>query len=274
LGWLTKVNTLRITRILDVKAESPTVKTFVFKDNACINAVPGQFLMLWIPGVDEIPLSISDLTRNGSVSVTVARVGEATEALHRKGKGDSIGLRGPFGKGFTSKARKALIVGGGIGLAPLRFLARNLLENGAKISFLVGARTKAELIFQEEISELLTKHGGRLLTSTEDGTFGFKGMVTDFLEQALQNKSFEIVYACGPELMLAKTFIKAEKHGVSFEASLERLMRCAIGICGSCVVGKYRVCIDGPVFRSKQLREVKDEFGRLKRDFSGKKILL
>jgi len=274
LGWLTKVNTLRITRILKVRTESPTVKTIMFKDKLCTNAVPGQFLMLWIPGVDEIPISISDLTRNGLVSVTVAKVGEATEALHRKEKDDLMGLRGPFGRGFTLKAEKTLIIGGGIGLAPLKFLARKLLEKGAKISFMMGAKTKTELIFQEEMDELLTKHGGKLLASTEDGTFGFKGLVTDLLVEVLSNEKFEAIYACGPEPMLTKAFEVAEKHSVPFEASLERLMRCAIGLCGSCVVGKYRVCKDGPVFNSEQLREVKGEFGRFKRDFSGKRILL
>jgi dihydroorotate dehydrogenase electron transfer subunit len=246
----------------------------MFKDKLCTNAVPGQFLMLWIPDVDEIPISISDLTRNGLVSVTVAKIGEATEALHQKEKDDLIGLRGPLGRGFTLKAEKALIIGGGIGLAPLKFLARKLLENGAKISFMMGAKTKAELIFQEEMDELLTKHGGNLLASTEDGTSGFKGLVTDLLEEVLSNGKFEAIYACGPEPMLTKAFEVAEKHSVPFEASLERFMRCAIGLCGSCVVGKYRVCKDGPVFSSEQLREIKSEFGKFKRDSSGKKMLL
>ena len=269
-----KANRMRTPRILNVKTESLTVKTFTFKDETCTNAVPGQFLMLWIPSVDEIPLSVSDVTEEGSVSVTVAKVGEATEALHRKGKGDLIGIRGPFGKGFTVKKGNVLVVGGGTGLAPLRFLTRKLLEKGAKITFMMGAKTKTELLFLEKIERLLAKHHGKLLAATEDGSFGEKGMVTEFLEKTLSSKKFNIVYACGPEPMLVEIFHKVKKHGIPFEASLERLMRCAIGICGSCVLGKYRVCRDGPVFDIEKLREVKDEFGMFKRDFSGKKTML
>jgi dihydroorotate dehydrogenase electron transfer subunit len=272
--WLIKTNTLRVTPILSIKPESPTVKTFTFKDEICIKALPGQFLMLWIPGVDEIPLSISGTTQNGLISVTVAKVGEATEALHRKGKGDLIGLRGPFGKGFTLKNGKVLLVGGGTGLIPLRFLMQKLLEKEAKIHFLMGAKTKTELIFLEEIDEAIKKYGGKLLASTEDGTFGLKGMATEFLEKSLLTNEFQMVYACGPEPMLVNAFLVAEKYRMPFEASLERLMKCAIGICGSCVIGKYRVCRDGPVFGSEQLRGMKNEFGKFKRDFSGKKIPL
>ena len=270
---LTEANRLRTTRILDVKTESPTVKTFTFKDETCAKAVPGQFVMLWIPGVDEIPLSISGLQRD-EVSVTVAKVGEATEALHTKGKNDPIGVRGPFGKGFTLKKGNVLLVGGGTGLAPLRFLTQKLLETKAKITFLMGAKTKTELLFFEEIEGLLTKYGGKLLASTEDGTYGAKGVVTDFLEEVLSNVEFEIAYACGPEPMLVKVFNAAQKYEIPLEVSLERLMRCAIGICGSCVLGKYRVCRDGPVFNLEQLREIEDEFGKFKRDFSGKRTRL
>jgi dihydroorotate dehydrogenase electron transfer subunit len=83
-----------------------------------------------------------------------------------------------------------------------------------------------------------------------------------------------MIYSCGPEKMILKVFKLAEKHGIGFEASLERLMRCAIGLCGSCVIGKYRVCRDGPVFTAEQLRDVRQEFGSVKRDFDGRKISL
>jgi len=272
--WLTKANSIRTTRILNVKTESPTVKTFTFIDETCKRAVPGQFIMLWIPEIDEIPLSISNVTGEGYVSVTVARVGEATTKLHAKGKGDLVGVRGPFGRGFTLKTGNILVVGGGTGVAPLRFLTRKLLEKNAKITFLIGAKTKTELLLMEETEKLLTKHHGKLLAVTEDGSFGEKGMVTDLLEKVFSSEKFAMAYACGPEPMLVEVFRETEKHGVPFEASLERLMRCAIGICGTCVLGKYRVCRDGPVFNSEKLREVKSEFGIFKRDFYGKKTTL
>ncbi|MCK4474712.1 hypothetical protein KAU30_02620, partial [Candidatus Bathyarchaeota archaeon] len=119
-------NRLRTTQILSVKDESSTVKTFTFKDRLCAKAKPGQFLMLWIPSVDEIPLSILDTEENGMVSVAVKKVGEATEALHNKKVGSVIGVRGPFGNSFTLKEGRVLMVGGGTGLVPLLFLAKKL----------------------------------------------------------------------------------------------------------------------------------------------------
>jgi len=92
------------------------------------------------------------------------------------------------------------------------------------------------------------------------------------LTELLTREKFDMIYACGPERMIRKIFDLTEEYGVDFEASLERLMKCAIGLCGSCVIGKYRVCMDGPIFNSKQLEEVKGEFGVSKRDFDGKKI--
>jgi dihydroorotate dehydrogenase electron transfer subunit len=112
------------------------------------------------------------------------------------------------------------------------------------------------------------------VSATEDGSYGIKCLATKPLESLLAKEKFDMIYTCGPEPMMVKTFVLAEKRGIALEASLERLMRCAIGLCGSCVVGKYRVCRDGPVFTSNQLREVKKEFGISKRDFYGKRIPL
>ncbi|MGB9960074.1 MAG: dihydroorotate dehydrogenase electron transfer subunit [Candidatus Bathyarchaeales archaeon] len=267
-AWLTAANRLRTTRILSVKKESPTVKTFTFKDNHCAKAKPGQFLMLWIPGVDEIPLSILNAKEDGAISVAVKRVGEATEALHKKKAGEIIGVRGPFGNSFTPKRGRVLMVGGGTGNVPLLFLAKRLAKE--KITFVTGAKTREELLFLEKLYAQLGREN--VLAATEDGSYGFKGLATQPLEALLAREKFEMVYACGPEQMVQKVFNLAEKYGIGFEASLERLMRCAIGICGSCVIGKYRVCRDGPVFTTEQLRTVKKEFGVFKRDFDGKKI--
>ena len=268
--WLTAANRLRATCILSVKIESPTVKIFTFKDPHCAKAKPGQFLMLWIPGVDEIPLSILDVKENGAVSVAVKRVGEATEALHNKKVGEIVGVRGPFGNGFTLKNGKVLMVGGGTGNVPLLFLAKRLAKKKVKIAFATGAKTREELLFLDELYAQCGKEN--VLAATEDGSYGFKGLATQPLDALLAREKFDMIYACGPEQMVQKAFNLAEKHSISFEASLERLMRCAIGICGSCAIGKYRVCRDGPVFTADQLRTVKGEFGFWKRDFDGKKI--
>jgi len=265
-------NQLRTTRILSVKTESPTVKTFTFKDKVCARAKPGQFLMLWIPGVDEIPLSVLDANEDGAVSVAVKKVGEATQALQNKKVGEIIGLRGPFGNSFTLKRGRILMVGGGTGIAPLLFLTKKLASKAPRLVFVIGAKTKEELLFIDKLEEVRSK--GNLVATTEDGSYGVKCLATTPLESLLAKERFDMIYTCGPEQMMRKVLDLTEKHEIALEASLERLMRCAIGLCGSCVVGKYRVCRDGPVFTASQLKEVKSEFGILKRNFDGRKILL
>jgi dihydroorotate dehydrogenase electron transfer subunit len=256
-----------------VKPVSPTAKTFQLKDSKCAGAKPGQFLMLWIPGVDEIPLSILDGDGKLGASVVVKNVGEASSSLHRAKVGDTVGVRGPFGNHFTLSGHKLLFVAGGTGVAPLLFLARRFVPRGVSATFVLGGRTRDELLFLAEL-EGLKSEKLRLVTSTEDGSCGVPGLCTEPVERLLDEEDFDLILGCGPELMLFRVFELAEKHGVPFQASLERLMRCAIGLCGSCVLGKYRVCADGPVFMSGQLRDMKGEFGFMKRDFSGRKIPL
>jgi dihydroorotate dehydrogenase electron transfer subunit len=263
---------MRTVKLQKIAKESPTVKTFFFKDSLCARGKPGQFMMVWLPGFDEIPMSISLTLPNGLISITVANVGEATKLLHQKKKGDTIGVRGPFGNSFQPVKGKVLLVGGGTGIAPLFFLATKLLELKADVTFLLGAKTKEELLFLSQIEGVLSKAGNVTAASTEDGSYGHKGVVTELAENTLKRGKFDMIYACGKELMLLKVFMLAEKHKTPLQASLERLIRCAIGLCGSCTIGKYRVCIDGPVFTGEQLREVKDEFGCCKRDFDGRKI--
>jgi dihydroorotate dehydrogenase electron transfer subunit len=264
---------MRTAKLLNVKTASPTAKIFTFKDEECANAKPGQFLMLWIPCVDEIPLSILDANKKGTVAVAVKNVGEATLALHGKKVGDTIGVRGPFGNNFTIKGKRLLMVGGGTGIAPLLFLAKRTLQEGLKVTFIMGAKTKDELLFRREF-EKLGKKSLCLFTSTEDGTCGITGLCTEPLEEMLSKEKFSTIYACGPEKMIFRVYELAQREGTPLQASLERIMRCGIGLCGSCVVGRYRVCADGPVFTSKQLNRMKHEFGFSKRDRYGKKIPL
>ena len=269
--YLTKLNTLRATRIVDVKTESPTVKTFTVKDKLCAQAKPGQFLMLWIPGIDEIPLSVLN-AGNGEVSVTVKAVGDATRHLHKMETGDVVGVRGPFGNSFTESSGKVLMVGGGTGTAPLLFLAKKQAAKAQRLAYVIGAKTKNELLFLNQLDALCTEQS--TIAATEDGSYGIKCLATEPLPKLLSREKFDMVYACGPEPMIRQVFELAEKRRIAMEASLERLMRCGIGLCGSCVIGKYRVCRDGPVFNSAQLREVKDELGISKLGFDGNRIPL
>jgi len=266
---LTANNRIRTTEIVQIRAESPTVKTFVLADRASAKAKPGQFVMLWIPGIDEIPFSILDVS-NGLVSVSVKEVGDATRHMHTLEAGATIGLRGPFGTSFTESRGRVLLVGGGTGTAPLVFLAKQLSAKTERLSFVEGAKTKDELLFVRELRGVCNEKS--LITTTEDGTAGLQCLVTEPLANLLDKEHFDMIYTCGPEVMVKKIFELTEQHKLPLEASLERLMRCGIGLCGSCVIGKYRVCRDGPVFTAAQLREVKDELGISKLGFDGSRV--
>ncbi len=262
-------NSMRTTQIVQVRNESPSVKTFVFTDKLCSKAKPGQFLMLWIPGIDEIPLSIMDAS-NDLVSVSVKAVGDATRHLHTMEAGATIGIRGPFGNSFTESRGKVLLVGGGTGTAPLLFLAKQLAAKTERLSFVEGAKTKDELLFVREIGGVCQEKN--IITTTEDGTAGLQCLVTQPLATLLDKEHFDMIYVCGPEVMVKKIFEMTEARKLPIEASLERLMRCGIGLCGSCLIGKYRVCRDGPVFNAAKLREMKDELGISKIGFDGSRI--
>ncbi len=239
------------------------------QDDLCAKANPGQFLMLWIPGIDEIPLSILN-AGEGNVQVSVKAVGDATKHLHTLKTGDILGVRGPFGNSFTETRGKVLLVGGGTGTAPLLFLAKRLAPKVDRLSFVVGAKTKKELIFLNELDALCTEESA--VATTEDGSYGLQCLATEPLDKMLVKEKFNMVYACGPEMMIRKVFDLAEQRKIPMEASLERLMRCGIGLCGSCVIGKFRVCHDGPVFTMARLSEIKDELGYSKLGFDGSRI--
>ena len=271
---LTENNLMRVTEIKRATRKSPRVKEFFFHDEPCSKGRPGQFVMIWLPGFDEIPMSLSSTHPNGLVSVAVAKVGEATELFHKKREGDLVGVRGPLGNSFQLERGNVLLIGGGTGIAPLAFLAEELAGLKTGITFLMGAKTKEELLFLSRIKRLSTNTKFRVFTSTEDGSFGHKGVVTELAEEILEKEEFDTIYACGKELMLLKIFRLAQKHRTPLQVSLERLMRCAIGLCGSCVIGKYRVCVDGPVFTDRQLKEVESEFGRFRRSLDGSKVPL
>jgi len=274
-GYRIAVNKMRTVKITSVEDETPKVKSFKFQDKLSANAEPGQFVMIWIPGVDEIPMSLSALNPDEDrIAITSERVGEATAALHEMQAGDIIGVRGPFGNSYTiSKARDVMIVGGGTGLASLAPLADRLVKDKKRVTFLLGALTRSHLLFLDRVNLLLSMFNGRVTATTEDGSYGLKGLVTEPAETMLkQGEKFDMVYACGPEKMMYKMFLLSEKFRIPFQASLERFMRCAIGLCGTCVIGKYRVCRDGPVFSGQQLREVRKEFGHFRRGFDSRKI--
>jgi dihydroorotate dehydrogenase electron transfer subunit len=225
--------------------------------------------MIWIPGIDEIPMSICKWSPP-SVGITVKVVGEATEALSKKVEGDWIGIRGPFGTSFDLTSNNALLVGGGVGVPPMRFLAERLLSQGIETTLIIAAKTKDELILYDFLdrkeSELTIE------VATDDGSMGFKGFATELAKQLLENNEFDTIYTCGPELMMVGLYKIAKDQRISFQASLERYMKCGCGICGTCAMDPTGdlVCIEGPVFSGKQLDRI-SEFGEYHRDATGVK---
>ncbi|MCW4020380.1 MAG: dihydroorotate dehydrogenase electron transfer subunit, partial [Candidatus Bathyarchaeota archaeon] len=129
-----------------------------------------------------------------------------------------------------------------------------------------------ELLFLGQLSSLSAEAGVKTIFTTDDGSYGLRGLATDAAEEVLSSEKIDAVYACGNEVMMRKVYSLAKRYKTPLQASLERIMLCAMGICGSCVIGKYRVCKDGPVFDQKQLKEVECELGRFKRDFKGERV--
>ncbi|MGQ4892532.1 MAG: dihydroorotate dehydrogenase electron transfer subunit [Candidatus Njordarchaeia archaeon] len=264
----------RIVEITDIQIETPKVKTFKFKDDYISeNSRPGQFLMIWVPKSGEIPISVSNvIVERKEVWITIAKVGETTAKMHGYKVGDKIGVRGPYGNGFDIDYDEILFIGGGYGVAPLVFASELAKKNGSKIYGIVGAKTKQDLLFINRVKRVTEK----FWITTEDGSLGVKGVVTDLLERILTKKVLEpdVMLTCGPEGMIAKVYEIAKKFNISIQASLERYMKCGIGICGSCAIGEYRVCIDGPVFNTEMLRKVEPYLGRVALLPSGKKSKL
>jgi dihydroorotate dehydrogenase electron transfer subunit len=262
------INRLRMVRLQAIRRESETVKVFTFKDELCANARPGQFIMAWAPGAEEVPMSLTLMDgEEGTASIAVKRVGETTESLHQLARGAVVGVRGPYGNGFTVNRGAALIVGGGVGLSPLLPLAESLAKGGVPVTVVAGAKTKSELLFLR-----MFKRACDVIAVTEDGSYGLRGIATQALTELLkERRRFKSVYACGPELMMKEIIKATTRYRMPTQVSLERYMKCGVGICGSCVVGKYRVCRDGPIFSDRLLRRI-GEFGRWRRDAAGRAV--
>lgn len=229
-----------------------------------MHAQPGQFLHIRVgQGLDPLlrrPLSIFKVDREKGVLSLLFRVaGKGTNLLSRGRIGEDVDLVGPLGQGFDvpSGTRTTLLVAGGLGVAPLFFLAQNLVRRGISIHFLMGAKCKAQLLCRDQL-QALSSH---LQVSTNDGSDGFPGLVTQLLEEYLRRENLDpgstLICSAGPEPMLAKVASLARQFGIPGQISMERHMACGLGACLSCVVlcrsrerGQTyrRVCADGPVF--------------------------
>ena len=260
-------NSHHICTIEKVIDETPTVRTLIFSDEILSNVLPGQFAMVWIPGVNELPMSVMVTQEKNKAAFTVRKRGESSTAMYNLTIGDHIGVRGPYGNYFDIKDGKLLLVGGGTGLVPLLRLV-TFCKSSHEITLLMGAQTKEEVFFEDLANKLLEKNKHQVIAVTEDGTYGKKGFVTDGLEELLKKNSFDAIYTCGPELMMYKIVKLAANNQIFVQASLERMMKCGIGICGSCCINEDLVCRDGTIFDGIRLLQ-NDEFGQFYRTKSG-----
>jgi len=233
-------------RITAIETDNYRTKTFTF--DARLDAAPGQFVMVWLPRFDEKPFS---LVNADPVTLMITAVGPFTRLVHELSAGDFLWLRGAFGNGFSvaSQQRRLALVGGGYGVAPLLWLARRQLTHGAHVTAIIGARTQADLLYTHRFEQLAANHPGALslLTTTEDGTAGERGRVTDLLAPLVVQGKIDGIYACGPHGMLRAVEEAARRNHLPCQASWEAYMRCGIGICGACEHAGKVLCMDGPV---------------------------
>ncbi len=238
--------------------EADGVVTLRFDWNA--PAVPGQFIMVWVPGVDEVPMSLSYLgDRKG---ITVKNIGEATKALTSMQVGDRISVRGPYGRGYHVPKGKILVVGGGTGMASLLPAMERIAA--AEVHTAIGARSSNELLFEERAK----KTSSLVRVSTDDGSVGLHGNAVQLAKEMMASERYDMVLGCGPEKMLYFLHQACMEAGVPCQMSLERYMKCGAGLCGSCAIDGKRVCREGPVFTGAELKEMK-EFGKHRRDECG-----
>src|SRR3989344_5946783 len=202
----------KIMEISRVVNEGKGQKSFFF--NYKLECKPGQFIMMWIPDVDEKPMAVSYYNKN-EFAITSQVVGAFTKTLDSLKKGDKVGIRGPYGNSFPIR-QNACVVGGGVGMASVSALI-DKLKNPVIIN---GARTKEHLIYLKRYKNK------KMMITTDDGSFGNKGFTTNILNEQLKNKNnkIKIVYTCGPEAMMKKAIDLCNKYKVDCESSLQRLM--------------------------------------------------
>jgi len=256
-------------RIEDIITETPNIKTFVLRPDKPVEFGTGQFVQLWVPGLGEAPFTPSSSPEiKDTMELTVMDVGSVTSALHQVKPNDTVGLRGPYGKGYSLEefeGKEILIVGGGVGLAPLRSLLLALfvnLDRYKKVLLRYGARTPQDLLYKKELKEWakLKKVGVRITVDAGDKRWrGHVGLVTTILEKIPVELKNSIAVVCGPPIMMKFVTFKLLDFGYKpkdIYLSMEKNMSCGIGKCGHCRLGRFYVCQDGPVFTYDKIMDV------------------
>jgi dihydroorotate dehydrogenase electron transfer subunit len=260
-GVANPVRTAKVRKIIDENYRVRTIEA----DCDMPQALPGQFLMVWVPGSGEKPMSIGN---SNPLTISVANVGKVSGELHKLKSGDLLSFRGPYGKPFSipEKAKRILVIGGGYGVVPMYFLAKVARENGIEALAVIGARTARDIVWEKQLFTVCRE----VFVTTDDGTRGMKGNVMIEAARLIEGKKIDAAYACGPERMMEAVAKLCKEHKVPCEVSVERYMKCGVGVCGSCAIDGKLCCVDGPVFSADEALSF-PEFGKSHRDASGRK---
>lgn len=258
-------------RIIKVTRETPDAYTIDLEPVAGKEAKPfkpGQFNMVYAFGVGEVPISISGNPYDRSkLTHTVRAVGNVTKAICSTGKGGQIGIRGPYGTSWPvdkAEGNDVVIVAGGIGLPPLRAAILHMLENRdryGKIILLYGSRSPSEIVFQKELEQWRGRFDVTVEVTVDAAPAGWRGnvaLVTALIPKAAFDPYHAVAFVVGPEIMMRFTLAELQKRDVENKdiyISMERNMKCGIGLCGHCQLGPYFICKDGPVFCFDDIKE-------------------
>lgn len=259
-----------LAKLLGIKKESSNVKTFTFEFNdpdlqKSFKYSPGQFIEVSSFGHGESPFGVFKC--DNSFGFSIKKVGGVTKTMFEKKKGDIIGIRGPYGNGWPVndfKGKDVLLIGGGIGIPPIRSLLQYIQENkksfGKAIIF-YGAKTPEDVVYKKEFNEWKKAKGIDVRLTVDKGKGGWKGgvgVVTKLFEGMQFDDSY-VAAICGPPIMIKFVVNTLKERGMKDDhiyASMERLMQCGVGSCGHCNIGKLYVCKDGPIFRVDKLGEL------------------
>jgi len=234
---------------------------------------PGQFAFVSAFGAGEAPFGIASTPRRGAtVDFAVARLGSVTTGLHELGKGDTIGVRGPLGNSFpmeTFQGKNIIVLGGGIGGAPLRPVIQHVLDQRSdfgKLTILWAARLPSLLVFTEEYDEWRTAPDTTLhvtVDQPEEGWKGSTGLITQLLEKVAPSPENAVTITCGPPIMIYYVTKMLTELGFAAKdnyVTLEARMHCGLGKCGRCNLGEKLVCVDGPVFNMEEVGNLLETF--------------
>ncbi len=256
------------SEIIDIIDESPTIKSFVVVPERDFKFETGQFVELTLPGVGEAPFTPSSSpTVTDKMEITIMKAGRVTALLHDCEKGQKVGIRGPYGRGYPVDeyaGKEVYIVGGGVGLAPIRSLFLTLVDRISDFKSVVcryGARTPADFIYKNTLFDSWQKIDGVDINLTVDQTDGQwdgnVGVVTTILSPDDVDIRNSVAVVCGPPIMMKFATLKLLEFGFDPEQiylSMEKNMSCGFGKCGHCMLGQYYVCKDGPVFTYDQIK--------------------